>query len=123
MFEGDTGSTDLDPSRLRSVDAKRVSADAVRMRHQTARKAVLEAFDIDLNRDFLNGVTGQPLNAETWGPQVTGRDALYFDSKSRFEDLSGVCHRLPITTGTTTAFDLAGSTTSAWSKTMRPVIG
>jgi uncharacterized protein (TIGR04141 family) len=56
MFEGDKRGGTLDPSRLRSVDAKRVAANTVRMRHQTARMARrVQELDRSLNSGFASG--------------------------------------------------------------------
>lgn len=78
VFEGDTGTGDWDPARLRSVDAKRVGPNVLRTRHQVAGVAALEQLDMNARRDLLNGVTGVPMVKSTWGSRVTGRDPLQF---------------------------------------------
>jgi uncharacterized protein (TIGR04141 family) len=94
IFEGDTGSEAFDPSRLRSVTSRRPSANTLRLRGQASRSAALEAFDVDLNRDLLNGVTGQPVSDETWGFRVTGTNALNISMPIEFSDLRQLCKRM-----------------------------
>lgn len=93
VFEGDSGSGDLDAARLRSVDAKRVGVNLLRSRHQVAGVAVLEELDVDIRRDLLSGVTGIPMDPQAWGPRVTGRDSLQFSRRS-LDDLSGLCDQI-----------------------------
>lgn len=94
IFEGDAAGVLVDASRLRSVDTKRVSANPVRMRHQTSRKAALEAFDVDRDRDFLGGVTGVPADTASWGTNVTGSDSLTTNVDVSFAELPAFCTRL-----------------------------
>lgn len=93
VFEGDTGAGDLDPARLRSVDAKRVGANLLRSRHQVSGVAALEELGIDIRRDLLNGVTGVPADADAWGRRVTGRDSLQFARRS-LANLADICDQI-----------------------------
>jgi uncharacterized protein (TIGR04141 family) len=90
VFEGDTGTGDWDPARLRSVDSKRVGPTVLRARHQVSGMAALEDLEIDIRKDLVNGVTGIPSNRELWGRRVTGRDALQFSWPS-LENLGKLC--------------------------------
>jgi uncharacterized protein (TIGR04141 family) len=93
VFEGDTGTGDLDPARLRSVDAKRIGPNLLRSRHQVAGVAVLEELQVDIRRDLLNGITGIPVDRDAWGPRVSGRDSLQF-SRSSLADLGAICDQI-----------------------------
>ena len=94
MFDGDTRDAMVEPNRLRSVDAKRVAANPVRMRHQTSQRAEFEAFNLNRDQDFLHGVTGRPRATEVWGSNVTGSDHLSLNIAVTFGDLPALCQRL-----------------------------
>lgn len=79
MFEGDDGGTQIDPSRIRSVDGRRLSRQ-LRRRTQSTHGATLEGLDFDLDRDLLRGITGTPANKDQWGQRVTGMDSLHLMS-------------------------------------------
>src|SRR5947209_5934444 len=70
---------ELDPIRLRSVDSKTVAANTLRTRRQADRRTSFETFDVDVQRDLLTGLTGQPLDDRRWGTRITGSDALYLN--------------------------------------------
>jgi uncharacterized protein (TIGR04141 family) len=93
VFEGDTGSGDWDPARLRSVDSKRVGTNILRARHQVSGQAALEDLDVNARRDLVNGVTGIPQNRDTWGTRITGRDALQF-SRASLDALGEICDQV-----------------------------
>lgn len=94
MFDGDTAASTSEASRLRSVDAKRVSSNTVRMRHQATEVANFEAFDVDRNRDFLRGVTGVPREPSLWGQNISGSDSLSLNRELAFHDLPAFCLQL-----------------------------
>lgn len=100
VFEGDTGTGDWDPARLRSVDSKRVGANVLRARHQVSGMAALEDLDVNIRRDLVNGVTGIPARRDTWGTRVTGRDALQF-SRGSLEALGELCDQIVDAHGST----------------------
>lgn len=93
-FEGDTGEDDIDPDRLRSVDSKRVGQNILRARHQVAEAGSLEALDIDSRRELLRGVTGIPIDQETWGSRITGADAVGVLLRGGFSELEALCQRV-----------------------------
>ena len=94
MFEGDTGKGSFDPSRIRAVETKRVDRNTVRSRRQASRKDTLEVFDLDLDRDLLNGITGEPEDPKKWGPRVTGTDAIQLHVEDEVRDLGTLSRRL-----------------------------
>ena len=91
VFEDDTATETSGATRLRSIDAKRVSSNTVRMRHQTSQIADFEAFDVDRNRDFLHGVTGVPKKTNLWGKNMTGSDSLTLNRNMTFGELPKLC--------------------------------
>lgn len=93
VFEGDTGTGEWDPARLRSVDSKRVGANILRARHQVSGVAALEDLDVNIRRDLVNGVTGVPTSRSHWGSRVTGRDALHF-ARPNLDNLGSLCDQI-----------------------------
>jgi uncharacterized protein (TIGR04141 family) len=91
VFEGDDGSEDIDPARLRSIDAKRVGQHILRSRHQVSDVASLEGLDVDSRRDLLRGVTGVPQDEKVWGGRVTGADPLIFSFTTTMSSIDEVC--------------------------------
>jgi len=90
MYEGDLSGVTLDPSRIRSVDAKRVDRTTVRSRRQSTSRTTLETFDLDLDRDLLDGITGEPADPAVWGPRITGSDSLHLQREIEFPDLGKI---------------------------------
>lgn len=76
----------VDPTKLRSIDAKTYE-DLVRStRTQTSRSSQVESFELDIARDLVRGVTGDPLST-TYFKRLTGADALKFSTSIKFEDI------------------------------------
>lgn len=90
IFEGDDGSEDIDPARLRSIDSKRIGEHVLRSRHQVPDLASLEGLDVNARRDLLRGVTGVPQNESAWGGRITGADALTFSYKAPISELGAI---------------------------------
>lgn len=93
-FEGDTGDEEIDPARLRSVDAKRIGQNVLRTRHQVAEADSLEGLDVDARRELLRGVTGIPVDQEVWGSRIMGSDALGVFLPGGFPDIGSLCERI-----------------------------
>lgn len=85
---------ELDPVRLRSVDSKTVAANTLRTRRQADHRTTFETFDIDVQRDLLTGLTGQPLDDRRWGTRITGSDALYLNRPTPFEQIGELCREV-----------------------------
>lgn len=94
VFEGDEGREDFDPLRLRNVIARRVAANTMRFQGQASQRAALEEFDVDLERDLLHGVTGEPVDTKFWGSRISGSDAAHLNVPIRFAALPRLCGRL-----------------------------
>lgn len=91
IFQG--GAT-ADPSRLRALDAKRVAETTILTRRQASRTAAFETFDIDVMRDLLSGVTGNPTDPNQWGTRIEGRHSLKLNFDLPFNDLGALCRRV-----------------------------
>lgn len=91
IIYGSEESEELDPSRVRAVDARRVRENTLRTRHQVSRLAPLEALDVDVRRDLLDGITGIPLDGTRWGSKVSGRDSLSVSASVGFSELGDLC--------------------------------
>lgn len=81
----------LAPERLRSVDSKTVAETTLRTRRQVDRKADFESFNVDIERDLLDGVTGTPLDLKLWGSRIDGSDATHINRAVAFEQLGDLC--------------------------------
>lgn len=80
-------STEPNWARIRSVDAKTVSSNTVYTRKQMDRRAIFEDFGVDIQRDLLKSVTGQPVDIEKWGTRLTGASALRITRMIDFAEL------------------------------------
>jgi uncharacterized protein (TIGR04141 family) len=83
----------LNLERLRSVDSKTVAATTSRTRRQTDRTSDFESFNVDIERDFLSGLTGTPIDAELWGRRIDGSDAVHLHKPVTFAQLGDVCRQ------------------------------
>lgn len=81
-------------SRVRSVDMKTVDAATFRTRRQASRKVTFDEFGVDINRDLLSAITGEPRDDEQWGTRVTGSDALRSNAIRSFSEIGKLCHRI-----------------------------
>ena len=88
------GGVEHDPSRLRALDAKRVALNTLRTRYQANRSTSLEIFDIDVMRDILSGITGNPANEDLWGSRIDGRETLSLHGPVQFDGLGDLAHRI-----------------------------
>ncbi len=85
---------ELDPNRIRSVDSKIIAANVLRTRRQADRRATFETFDMDIQRDLLTGLTGQPFDEKLWGGRLTGSDALSLNRPTSFDKLGALCRQI-----------------------------
>ena len=94
IFEGDTGADTFDPSRLRSVTARRPRANSLRIQGQASRAGAIEDFDVELDRDLLNGLTGSPISETKWGVRISGSNALHVSLPIELKDLAALCKQM-----------------------------
>jgi hypothetical protein len=74
------------PDRLRSVDMHTMEELTLHTSRQLSRSSSQEAFGIDITRDVLRVVTGEPHDPAV-ARRITGRDGLAFADRLLFEDL------------------------------------
>lgn len=65
----------VDPKKLRSLDAHSLDDSLLQKRLQVASKSGVEAFGINVEKDLLRALVGQPAD-ETFGSLVAGRESL-----------------------------------------------
>jgi uncharacterized protein (TIGR04141 family) len=94
IYEGDSPDAPTALARVRRVDAKTVAQNTLRTLRQANRYATFEEFGIDIQRDLLGAVTGQPADAATWGSRIAGHDAIYLNISTEFADLGEICRRV-----------------------------
>ncbi len=84
----------VDPKLLRSVDCKNFDDSMViSTRKQTSRSSELGSFALDISRDLLRGVVGDPTD-KTYFKRLAGADALAFTTELGFADLGDICEEL-----------------------------
>lgn len=76
----------IDPGKLRSLDTANFEELTVQTRKQTSKSSSMDAFGIDIHRDLMRMVTGEPSD-QSLATRITGRDALIFNAKMSFSDL------------------------------------
>ena len=65
-----------DSTRIRHVDAKTVAQTTMRTSRQASSDIAFEHFGIDVERDLLKAVTGEPVNNDKWGSLVHGGESV-----------------------------------------------
>ncbi len=91
IYEGDNRSNLIPAARLRRVDAKTVAENTLHSRFQSNRFATFDTFGLDVQRDLLGAVTGEPVSKELWGRRISGGDALFLSVRDSFEQIERVC--------------------------------
>lgn len=79
-------------NRIRDVNYRRVGYNTLNTKQQYSRPADLEAFDLDIDRDFCFSLTGIPQDPY-WGTRITGAHNLSVSGQFRFEDLAELCKK------------------------------
>lgn len=88
----------VDADRLRSVDVRTFEELALHTRRQTSRSSSLDTFGLDISRDLLRLVTGEPRDS-SFAKRVTGADSLTFTAPVEFKDLGDKCNQMLNTYG------------------------
>jgi uncharacterized protein (TIGR04141 family) len=94
IYEGDSPDASAALARVRRVDAKTVAQNTLRTLRQANRYATFEEFGVDIQRDLLGAVSGQPADVGAWGSRIAGHDPLHLNVKVRFADLGDLCRRI-----------------------------
>ncbi|SEM03268.1 sporadically distributed protein, TIGR04141 family [Stigmatella aurantiaca] len=80
----------VDAAKLRSLDVRTFEDLPVHTRRQVSRNSSLDAFTVDVVRDLLGAVTGEPPD-EAFAKRLTGRDALTLTGRVVFSELANTC--------------------------------
>lgn len=83
----------IEPDRLRSLDLRTYEDMLISTRKQTSKRAELATFGLDLSRDLLRAVTGEPKNT-SFAKRITGADALTITVKTNIEQLGNICKKV-----------------------------
>lgn len=83
----------VDADRLRSVDVRTYEELALHTRRQASRGSSLDTFGLDVSRDLLRAVTGEPSD-KALAKRVTGADSLAFTAPIRLLDLGDKCSKM-----------------------------
>jgi len=80
----------VDPDKLRSADIRTPDENTTSRRTQTARRSDQTAFSIDIERDIVRGLAGEPKIA-AFASRVAGSDGLTLTKEMEVADLPQVC--------------------------------
>ncbi|MDC0711914.1 TIGR04141 family sporadically distributed protein [Stigmatella sp. ncwal1] len=80
----------VDAAKLRSLDMRTFEESTLHTRRQVSRNSSLDAFNVDVIRDLLGAVTGEPPDAG-FAKRLTGRDALTLTGAVLFSELANTC--------------------------------
>lgn len=82
----------IDPTKIKSVDHKTFETVTRHSRTQTSREGSREDFGLDIERDLLRAVTGEPRDPAL-GKRLTGMDALVAVAKVDLNGLQALLER------------------------------
>ncbi|MHB8389922.1 MAG: TIGR04141 family sporadically distributed protein [Acidobacteriaceae bacterium] len=71
---------------LRSIDKSSFEQHPTQTRHQTGVAAEIQSFGLDIERDLLRAITGEPTD-ETYGKRISGMDALKLSVETNLDSL------------------------------------
>jgi uncharacterized protein (TIGR04141 family) len=83
----------IDPSQIRSLDTKTFEDMVVTKNTQVSRSSELPAFGVDISRDILRAVTGEPRD-KSLAKRLSGADALVVNVEIASSALSTLCAEL-----------------------------
>lgn len=83
----------VDVEKLRSVDTKNLEDVVISTRKQASQDSGLGAFSIDISRDMLKGVVGNPTQSDFY-KRIAGADSATFSTELEFEKLGEICEDL-----------------------------
>jgi uncharacterized protein (TIGR04141 family) len=70
------GSPQTELVRLRSIDSKKLDEVVLDTRQLASREVDFETFGMNIRKDLLRAIEGQPVDTEAWGARVRGRDSF-----------------------------------------------
>lgn len=83
----------IDPSQIRSMDTKTFEDMVVTKNTQTSRSSDIPNFGVDVSRDILRAVAGEPRD-KTFAKRLAGSDALVLSLEVTPRDLAAKCDEL-----------------------------
>jgi len=83
----------IHPNKLRSLDLRTYEDMMFATRKQASRVADLGAFGLDVSRDLLRAVTGEPED-KSFAKRLTGADALTFTAQITIDQLGEKCKQI-----------------------------
>lgn len=83
----------IDPRQIRSLDTKAFEDLVVSRSTQASKSAELPTFGVDISRDILRAVTGEPRD-QTHSKRISGADSLVMSTKRSAAELPAVCDDL-----------------------------
>ncbi|MCC7137659.1 MAG: TIGR04141 family sporadically distributed protein [Planctomycetes bacterium] len=83
----------VDPKRLRSIDSQTFEDLSLQSKRQVSQASGVEEFGLDIERDMLRAVTGQPRDPSL-AKVLSGSDALAVTCVAEFKDLAEKCAAL-----------------------------
>lgn len=84
----------IDHEQIRSMDTKTFEDMVVSRNTQVSRSTQLPVFGVDVARDILRAVTGEPRDKQRYGKRVSGADAAVLNLDVAPAELPGVCRGL-----------------------------
>lgn len=83
----------IDPRQIKSLDTKTFEDLVVSTNTQVSKSAELPTFGVDVSRDILRAVTGEPRD-QSLSKRLAGADSLVMGVKAAAVDLPGICDDL-----------------------------
>ncbi len=83
----------IDPAQIRSLDTKTFEDMVVAKNTQASRSTTLSTFEVDVVRDILRAVTGEPRD-DKLGKRVSGADSVVLNIGTAVGGLNAVCRDL-----------------------------
>lgn len=84
---------EIDPKRIKTVDARKIDTSTKQKRVLINRDSALYDFDFDLDEDLLNVISGQPRD-DALARKLVGSDSLSITAEMCFLDLGQKCDAL-----------------------------
>ena len=84
---------EIDPEKIKSVDARKIDTTTKQKRVFLNRNSPLYDFDVDTDEDLLNLISGYPIDT-TLAKKFAGSDSLSFTGEVEFLDLGRKCEAL-----------------------------
>ena len=93
IYKGLPKGVEVDTNIIQSLDLKTVSENTIHTRRQSNRRASFDTFGVDVQRDILRSITGQPAD-EKWGSRISGSDSVTLTCEVDFGDLGDRCKQV-----------------------------